>query len=313
MSNISQFLQSTAIARPMAQRAPGSNGFWRRDIFRLPGTYVWTASKAGKIKIQAIGAGSGGNLGTPGASGCFGEKELTVAVGDTLTIVVGAGSAGTNADTGFSANAGSTSISGTPVGGTPLVLPGAGGVRHSSFGVGAVATATGPWGFATTGAVPTGASQGSPSSGSPFGNGFASTNGGGAGWGGGAADSSGASSHRAAYGNAGVRGLLADGGSYAEGARDGSSQDLWDLRDADGGGGAAGGTVNGGIGGIGAGGGQAGTSSKGGASVLGGGCGVSAASPPPKAGAGAGGGASSAGAGGAGGDAIVFVFWDEVI
>ncbi|PPQ37072.1 hypothetical protein SAMN06265338_1159 [Rhodoblastus acidophilus] len=309
MSSLTQFLNSTGGARAVQAGQPGSNGFWRRDVFRGAGTYVWTASKAGKIKIQGIGAAAGGAGTYPGASGAFGEKTLTVAAGDQLTIVIGQGGAG--ASSGAPGNGGSSSISGTPIGGTPLTLAGAQG---AAAGVGVAGVASGPWDTSYPGAIAIGQNTGSPSSGSPFGAGRASSGGGGAGWGGGAAGYGGASSHRSAPGSVGAYGLVAPGGRIG---LDGGSQPFWDLRDIDGGGGGYGNAtaqLDGGAGGVGAGGGaSAATATYCGVSAFGGGTGTSFVT-APKSGFGGGGGCGvNAGiTGGAGGDAWVAVFWDAV-
>lgn len=309
MSNMSQFLASTAPRALMAGQ-PGSNGYWRRDIFRVPGTYTWTAKKSGWIKIQALGAACGAAGNYCGASAAFGESEVYVAAGVPLTIVVGQGGAGSAGGAAASSSGTTTSISGTPVGGTPLVLVGAiGGVNHAAMTAG---TATGPWTLSYPGAKPAvnATGLGSPSSGSPFGVGKVSTGAGGAGWGGGAANTGGASSHSPGALSLGASGILS--ATPPTSGANGQSEPFWDLRDADGSGGSYG-SGPGGDGGIGAGGAAAsGSANTGGRSVLGGGTGLSSSAPPPKSGAGSGGGANTTGSGGPGGDAWVAIFWDEV-
>lgn len=323
MSNVSQFLASTA-PKAITAGGPGSNGYWRRDVYRVPGTFTWTAQKSGKIKIQAIGTGAGASGTYPGASGAFGEKTLSVTAGQTLTVVVGAGGFGSVSSV-TSGNGGATSISGTPVGGTPLGLTGALGAKQdatSTFGTAGVAT--GPWDLSFAGALGT-ASKGSPASASPFRAGVANpTGGGGAGWGGPGNGSGGGSSHMPSHSIMGAPGLSARGGAGNITPDNlnlnGEARSFWDLRDVDSGGGGAGSgggssQNQGGNGGPGAGGGSASSAgSAGGASVLGGGTGASQSSTaaPPKSGHGAGGGANPSQTGGDGGDGLVMIFWDEV-
>jgi hypothetical protein len=310
MSNVSQFLHSQPGPKGLYTGHPGSNGFWRRAAFRLVGTHTWVAPKSGKIKIQALGAGSGGGGTMPGASGSFGEKTISIAAGQALTIVVGAGGTGV-AGTAISGNGESTSISGTPVGGTPLTLVGATGVQGGTLATGTPGTATGPWDSSHNGAKSGAINTGSPSSGSPQGPGKVSTGTGGAGWFAGSTGKMGASTHVAGNDVSAGGGLLSPA-PVAAVDQAGKSQPLWDLADADGSGGFA--ALVGGGGGVGSGGSGHGTTNgqPGGASLIGGGTGLSLGTFGPKAGPGAGGGASTTQAGGAGGDAIVFIFWDEV-
>ncbi|WP_324134166.1 hypothetical protein [Bosea sp. (in: a-proteobacteria)] len=321
MSSVSQFFYSSS-PKAVAAGLPGSNGYWRRDVYRVPGTYTWTAQKSGRVRIQAIGAAAGGSGSYPGASGSFGEKTLTVSAGQTLTVVLGAGGAGSVAGT-TSGNGGNTSISGTPVGGTALGLTGALGAKQDAPATfGTAGAATGPWDLSFEGAVALSASRGSSASASPFGAGVSNSAGtGGAGWGGPTVSSGGASTHsRGGPGINGAPGLTAKAGTYSEApntmALNGEAGPFWDLRDVDSGGGSVGpGSTNyaGGIGGPGAGGGGAGAASaSGGPSILGGGTGNSSgSSAAPKSGHGAGGGANSGQTGGDGGDAFVMIFWDE--
>ncbi len=318
---------NVASAGPRPERAtgPGSNGYWRRDIFFRPGTYTWKAEKAGKIKVQGLGAGAGGNMMRSGASAAFGEKTLTVAIGDTLTIVVGEGGTGNNSATVRSANGTSTSISGTPVGGTPLTFVGATGVSGDGTLAGAPGTATGPWDKSNPGAVDTAGQKGGPSSGSPFGPGIVSQGEGGAGWGGPATGFAGGGSHTPGVGQEAGSGLRSRAvrSQGAVGINDGSfvgEYDFWDLADVDGPGGTsvlyASSQYFGfapGPGGGGPGSGTATGVTPGQAmSLLGGGPGsVGNGSTGAKGGFGAGGGSSNGGTGGKGGDAIVFIFWDE--
>ncbi|WAJ26847.1 hypothetical protein [Antarcticirhabdus aurantiaca] len=312
---------------PERANGPGSNGYFRRDIIRRPGTYTWKAEKAGKIKIQGLGAGSGADGDYPGASAAFGEKTLTVAIGDTLTIVIGDGGAGKSPDnSGVRASAGgSTSISGTPVGGSPLVLVGAQGPAWSTVSSvltsnPVAGTATGPWDKSFPGAVPAGRGRGSPSSGSPFGPGYNSGGAGGAGWGGGSDSIAGASSHHPLPSSSqnvppgltaiSIGNVLSSTSFNLTSPR---SVKLWDLADADSAGGeylSAGSNAAALPAGPGAGG-AGGSNSPASISVLGGGTGyTNMTARPHDSGYGAGGGASG-GQGGKGGEAIVFIFWDE--
>ena len=326
MPNVSSFLSSTS-PKAIMQGQPGSNGYWRRDIYRLPGTYTWTAPKSGRIKIQAIGTASGGSGQFPGASGAYGDKTLSVNKGDMLTLVLGTGGAG-SAGSATSGNGSSTSISGAPIGPTPLTLIGATGVNSTNLATGAPGSATGPWDQSFPGNKGSAAGQGSPSSGSPFGAGKKSTGGGGAGWAIENIGEGGAGSHTPSVGQKGGGGLISAGGQSGsevaqampsgtpvEGAA-GDSAPFWDLDSVDSGGGGAGrsGSGSGGAGGPGAGGGAfAGSNAYyvGGLSVLGGGAGYSYGK-PAKSGYGAAGGASVNSTGGDGGNAIIFIFWDEV-
>ena len=315
---------------PRAERAngPGSNGYFRRDVVRRPGTYTWKAEKAGKIKIQGLGAGSGADGYYPGASAAFGEKTLTVAVGDTLTIVIGDGGSGKPIDnSGVRAGAGgSTSISGTPVGGTPLVLVGAQGPAWNNVNAVLSAapvagTATGPWDKSFPGAIPSGRSRGGPSSGSPFGPGFPNADGsGGAGWGGNTKSMVGASSHHPAtsavyHAPPGLSTVSHNNNLTGAPVNltNPRLMGIWDMADADS---AGGDYVSNGSSSVpfhaGPGAGGAGASNNvASASVLGGGSGYSnQGNTPMDAGYGAGGGAGE-GVGGKGGEAIVFIFWDE--
>jgi hypothetical protein len=300
---------------------PGSNGFWRRDIYRKPGTYTWTASKDGKVKIQALGAGAGANGLLPGASGSFGEKTLSVTVGQTLTVVVGpGGTAQRNSINSLSGNGGATSISGVPVGGTALVLVGALGTSGESVTVtqpGVAGVATGPWDKSNPGAVGI-YNGGAPSSGSPSNPGFSSTGSGGAGWGGGAIGIGGGSSHRRGVSGTGAPGLVAQpaldlNGSPYPGGQAVNAFPFWDFADVDGAGGSSF-IVNGGgtrysNGGPGAGG-SGGVATPGG---IGGGSGTGNTSNVTEASNGSGGpGNNTAAYAGDGGNAFVMIFWDEV-
>jgi hypothetical protein len=294
--------------------APGSNGYWRRDILFRPATYTWVAKKAGKIKIQAIGSASGASGNHSGASAGFGERTLTVAVGDTLTIVIPAGGSGTVGSV-LSQSGANLSISGTPVGGTPLTIAGALGVNQNGPVLGTGGVPAGPWDKSYQGSVSSGANKGSPSSASPFGPGIPSLGKAGSGWGGPGGISGGGSTHRQG-GSSAAPGLSAKGGSFGGYPRDldGEVRPFWDLADVDSGAGAGGTSgTNGGIGGPGAGGGAAATGTAGGTSALGGGTAYSEIEPVAiKSGFGAGGGPGNTGISGIGGDGIVFIFWDEV-
>ena len=278
--------------KPTSANGPGSNGYWRRQMFFLPGTYVWKAKKAGKVKIEGIGAAAGGSGTWPGPSGSYGEREILVAVGDELTVIIGSGGGGVSSGPG--GNGGSTSVSGSPIGAVPLVLVGA--IGASAAG-GTPGTSTGPWDKTYAGASSASANKGSPSSASPLGAGIASTGQGGAGWGG-AGDSGGGSTLRAASGNDGAPGLFAKGGLYSL-TPNGEALPFWDLADCDSGGGAVSSSGSepkvGGSAGPGAGGAAGNTYSpggKGGVSVLGGGTGLSRSGTPERSGFGGGGGAS---------------------
>ncbi len=241
MATLSQFAAIEG-NKPAASNGPGSNGFWRRDIYRVPGTYTWTATKTGNILIEGLGAGAGGSGTWPGASNYWAIRSVSLAVtaGQTLTIVIGAGGAGA-ASGSAGGNGGSTSVSGTPIGGTPLTIAGATGANGAA---GATGSVSGPWDLSFAGAVASAAAKGAPSSGSPFGIGKASAGGGGAGWGGGANSFGGASTHSAASTQDGARGLSARGGqSWASSntaPHHGESSPYWALNSVDSGGGGYG-------------------------------------------------------------------------
>lgn len=299
-------------------KGPGSNGFFRREMYYLPGTYTFTARKTGKVKIQALGAAGGASHSVSGTSGAFGEKELSITKGDTLTIVIGQGSSGVSSDNGTAtASPGSTSVSGTPVGGTPLVLSGGGGTRYNGGSpvFGSPGTASGPWDLSYSGAAATATNQGSPSSASPFGPGFTSSGSGGAGWGGTTTGGGGASTHypgssgptAGATARAGTDGVS----GVSPWNTPGETKDWWDMRDVDSGSGGASSTYAAVASGPGAGASAGSGSSR---SFFGGGSPYSgAAAKPPRAGNGAGGGsqgASVAIASGDGGNGLVYIFWD---
>ncbi len=330
--------------KPATSNGPGSNGYWRRDVYQTPGTYTWTAKKDGRIKIQAIGAAAGAAYYLPGASGGYGEKELNVTTGQTLTIVVGTGGHGIPNNQGVGTRAGdgtATSISGTPVGGTALTIAGAtgGGYNDGVNPVSNPGAITGPWDRSNPGAASSLGGVGSPSSGSPFGPGrAASTNReyGGKGWAEPVANISASSgthvggdgTHTAApTGYKGGRGLVSKAGFRGQGngyqpyeGTDGEAQPFWDLASVDsaGGSGATSGTSSpGGNAGPGAGGGAGDSNGTyGGVSALGGGTGWSAGGlAAPRSGNGGGGGgvgSTAGGRGGAGGNGYVQIFWDEV-
>lgn len=314
MANLSQFLASSS-PRAIDSAGPGSNGFWRRQIYRMPGTYTWVAPKSGRVKIQALGAAAGGQGDIPGPSGAYGEKTLNVIEGQTLTIVVGAGTAGTAAYGTTAARAGTTSISGAPVGGTPLSLVGSVGAFASSAAAvisgSEAGVPTGPWDRSFPGAKAVNSGTGGPSSGSPFGPGLTGNGRGGSGWGGatfGGSALGGGSTHNANYIGDGVAGLI---------SKLGETRPFWDMESVDSGGGRRGTSGTGGVdptSGPGAGGGY--SDGMGGSSGLGGGTGQSGGSSQPggSGGPGAGGGAAgSAGTqAGRGGDGFVMIFFDEV-
>ena len=331
--------QQAASQRGPAQGQPGSNGYWRRDQFNRPGTYTWTAKKAGKIKFQALGAAAGGRGSYPGASGAYGDKEITVAAGDTYTIVVGTGGTGGTENTATAVTSGTTTSITGPGLASPLVLVGATCVNTLAGTMGVAGTATGPWDKSFPGAIPIGRQTGSPSSGSPFGPGFASAGKGGAGWGGpggsgqSGTQSFGGSSHYSALGVFSIQpppGLSTFGVVLTPNAstslagsptNDNSIRPFWDMDSVDSaGGGFAGNLTNSYPAAAGPGAGTAGGQIGIAASALGGGCGEPTQSTNPvgfRSGPGGGGAACgadqfSSGTGGEGGNAIVFVFFDEV-
>ena len=321
---------STALsaAKPPAQGQPGSNGYWRRQIWDRPGTFTWTAQKDGRVKIQAIGAASGGSASINGNPGHYGEKTLNVLAGQTLTIVVGAG--GDGSLRGVFSNAGqTTSISGAPVGGTALALPGAPGVRDdiSSPATASATLPSGPWDKSFGGGVHTNMlyakGRGGPASASPFGPGvFCDAEGhgkgatGGNGWGGPSRGSSGASSHRVGLQDASVSawGKTTRGGTFQVPSE---VLPFWDLEDVDSGGGIQpniqsppGYQAGAGAGGAASNGGTQGTS------YLGGGTGFQNVQATPVQGGNGAAGVAGYSTGeylaGKGGNGYVQLFWDEV-
>jgi hypothetical protein len=298
----------SGIAATMGLAVPGSNGFLRRQIFRHPGPFTWTAPVTGPVFIQGLGAGSGASSEYPGASAAYAQKLLqSVAAGQSISLVIGEGGAGANAQQKAD-DGGTTTISGAPIGGTPLVLTGAIGAHEDQADFGAPGSATGPWDLFYDGAAALGTNRGGCSSGSPWGPGIAvPTSGtyGGAGWGGLPYSHYGAGTHFAAAINKAGGGLLTRGAASLN--EDGEMSPFWDLRDADCGGGGSGG----GRGGIGSGGG--GASNAGPApSIIGGGSGHANVAVPQgtKSGHGVGGGTgNNTNWGGDGGDAFVMLFW----
>ena len=324
MANLSQFLASTS-PKAIQAAGPGSNGYWRRELWLKAGSFSFTVKKSGKHKIYAGGAGGGGGWVYPGASAGLSCDERDFVAGDVITLTLGAGGAGNNS-TSNGSDGGSTTIV-CAARGLNLVLTGATGGRSGGTGMTA-GTATGGNVFNRNGAVPAAGLAGGCSMASPFANGFASTSYGGAGWGGGAISSGGASSHSRAFRNTGARGLTSPGGTellnppsvyLTVGTLNGASAPWWDLTDMDGGGGA-GAPLSGpaGDGGVGAGGGGTITSSNSspGAGGFGGGGGASSASGNGgDGGNGAGGGSgpnNTSFSGGRGGDAFCAIYWDGV-
>lgn len=332
MSRIAPALMSSASPRAIMQGQPGSNGYWRRQIWDRPGTFTWTATKDGKVKIQAIGAASGASNSLPGNPGHYGEKTLYVVAGQSLTIVVGTGGVGSDANNNLSQAGSTTSISGTPVGGTPLVLPGAPAVNSATNNYGTATVPSGPWDKFFGGGIGSAASKfkGSPASASPFGPGVhadVDSGPGGQGWGGRSRANTGASSHRngTADNFISAPGRTARGGVTSLGAQVATlmpeSLPFWDLEDIDSAGGCQfqyGQSSSAALwAGPGAGG--ASSSNNSGISSLGGGSGYGSVNRSyrlEKSGNGAGGNGGGADAaanvGGQGGDAYVQLFWDEV-
>lgn len=319
---------TTALAsvKGPAQGQPGSNGYWRRDQFSRSGTATWTAKKTGKVKVQAIGAGAGCHGQSPGASGGYGEKEFNVVAGEVYTIVTGKGGAGLQANANATSPAGgTTSISGPGLA-SPLVIAGATGSvttgsQNGFTTVGQGGVPSGPWdkSFVGANALGVAGNYGGSSSASPKGAGYTAAGGGGAGWGGTANVSVGASSHFPPNlsGQGGTPGLstiapstAVSGGTattYNLPTADQSQKPFWDLNDVD----SAGGVMLNSQYGVGVGPG-AGTASCQYAvpSTLGGGTGFCNGTP---IGSGYGAGAPATGAAACpGGDAIVFIFSDEV-
>ncbi|MBB4145821.1 hypothetical protein [Rhizobium rhizoryzae] len=326
MSSLSQFIASTS-PKAITAAGPGSNGYWRREMWLRAGSFSFTVKKSGKMKIYAGGAAGGGGYQYPGASAGMACDERDYVQGDVITITIGAGGVGANQATN-GGDGGTTSVV-CAARGLNLVLTGATGGRNGGSGMTAGA-ATGGNQFNRSGAVPpagSAAGYGGCSSASPFANGFASAQTGGAGWGGPARASGGASSHRSSVGSEGAPGLLSKGGipwstsaTYPRGDS-GESQPWWDLVDFDGAGGATWSNANGptGNGGVGAGGAANSTSSGqivGGQGGLGGGGGAGAGGSGGAGGNGgngaSGGGSVISGLGGAGGDGLCIIYWDEV-
>ena len=306
-------------------RGPGSNGYWRRQLWSQPGAYSFTVKKTGKIKIAAMGPGSGANR-YPGAGGGLSIKELDVVEGDEILVTVGAGSIG--AVSSAAVLAGGTTTVTCAARALSMIVNG-GGAHTDNTAVGGTASG-GDLNF-KGGDAPYINYIGGASSGRPFADGVSSMIGmrGGLGW----ATAPDFVLHNVLGGSgshyfppagfyAGGGGMISRGG---EGIRsnaidpstglNGEAQEWWDLDDVDGGGGGAryGGDVDCGSGGPGGGGAGAEDSTRAGNGGFGAGGGGSTSGVGGNGGNGAGGGGSSTSyTGGNGGNGFVGIWWDEV-
>lgn len=192
MANLSSFLSPPPKSqgnRPITTKA-GSNGFWRRKGFLLPGTYKFIVDRSGLHRLSGMSAGSGGrqdnrNNSTRGAdpritqgSGgglCVGDFEMVK--GDVILITLGLPGLGSLVDA-IPTDGGTTSIVCAARGinmvipggryGAPNVRPTGGNILNNIGGNGAASPNL----------------LGGCSSGTLLGDGHRSENGGGAGWGG---------------------------------------------------------------------------------------------------------------------------------
>lgn len=116
----SALIDITQYAQELANKAniTGSNMVWHRDVITTSGTY--TAPVTGLYKITVKGGGGGGSGGHYDSTLAFGgagggEGGTTIAyermhVGDTATVIIGAGGAGGTSDLGAGGSGGNTSV-----------------------------------------------------------------------------------------------------------------------------------------------------------------------------------------------------------
>lgn len=328
MANVSGFLapQSSGGKRSPQHRGPGSNGYFRREMWAHAGAYTWTAPKSGKIRIIVAGPASGANRHS-GAGGGMAIHESLISTGDTVNVTVGAGSLGSTAANAVAAAGTSTVVCDA----ASISITANGGGGHTSDGATGGSSAGGNVSNYKGGDGEPSNQTGGASCAKPWGDGENSQSDrhGGLGWapdipvGSGTYGGSGSATAAIRDSYAGGSGLTARGGvalTSTTNARGNGADSIhggqfpwWDVTDIDGGGGGGSGGPNNehaaGSGGPGGGGGGSYNAPAGDGGIFGGG-GSSHTLSGGNGGNGGGGGSSQSRSGGRGGDGLVIIFWD---